>query len=356
MKIKSIQSSLHHLPLTKPYTIAYKTMVDTEIVLLEIALENGIIGLGAANPFEDVVGETPQQTFELLQGGYLDSFIGKDIEDFLDLITQAAGHFEHKPGAIAAIDIALHDLYCKYKGISVLDFYGKCMQALPTSITIGIKPVAEMLEEARGYKQLGFKILKIKTGLNVEEDIERVAKLSELFGNNMLIRVDANQGYNLENLRKFIHATQHLKLELIEQPLRVGEEAALLSLTASEQNMIVADESLINLKSAITLSAAPQPYGAFNIKLMKCGGIMGAKAIAGIAANAGIDLFWGCNDESIISITAALHCAYSCNNTKWLDLDGSFDIAKDLVEGGFQLKDGYMHPLGLPGLGLQKYS
>jgi L-alanine-DL-glutamate epimerase-like enolase superfamily enzyme len=89
---------------------------------------------------------------------------------------------------------------------------------------------------------------------------------------------------------------------------------------------------------------------------MKCGGIMGAKAIAGIAANAGIDLFWGCNDESIISITAALHSAYSCNNTKWLDLDGSFDIAKDLVEGGFKLKDGYLYPLGLPGLGLQKYS
>ncbi|MEY2903221.1 MAG: hypothetical protein RLY89_2327 [Bacteroidota bacterium] len=354
MRIKSLHTSLHQLPLTKPYTIAYKTMVDTEIVLLEIELENGLIGLGAANPFEDVVCETPQQTFALLQSGYLDRFIGKDIEDFLDLITQAAGHFDHKPGALSAIDIALHDLYCKYKGISVLDFYGKCIQALPTSITIGIKPVAEMLEEARRYEQLGFKILKIKTGLNVEEDIERVTKISELFSNKMLIRVDANQGYSLENLRKFIHATQHLKLELIEQPLGVGEEAALLLLTASEQNMIVADESLINLKSAINLSAAPQPYGAFNIKLMKSGGIKGAKAMAGIAANAGIDLFWGCNDESIISITAALHCAYSCNNTKWLDLDGSFDIAKDLVEGGFQLKDGYLHPIGLPGLGLKK--
>lgn len=94
MKIKSIQSSLHHLPLTKPYTIAYKTIVDTEIVLLEIALENGIIGLGAANPFEEVVGETPQQTFELLQNGFLDNFIGKDIEDFLDLITLAAAHYD----------------------------------------------------------------------------------------------------------------------------------------------------------------------------------------------------------------------------------------------------------------------
>ena len=72
------------------------------------------------------------------------------------------------------------------------------------------------------------------------------------------------------------------------------------------------------------------------------------------AQQAGIDLFWGCNDESIISITAALHAAYSCSNTKYLDLDGSFDLSKDIVQGGFILKDGYMHTTGLPGLGYSK--
>jgi L-Ala-D/L-Glu epimerase len=42
----------------------------------------------------------------------------------------------------------------------------------------------------------------------------------------------------------------------------------------------------------------------------------------------------GCNDESIISITAALHMAYACPNTKYIDLDGSFDLMEDLVTGG----------------------
>ena len=41
---------------------------------------------------------------------------------------------------------------------------------------------------------------------------------------------------------------------------------------------------------------------------------------------------WGCMDESIISISAALHAAMACNATKYIDLDGSFDLAKDLVE------------------------
>jgi L-Ala-D/L-Glu epimerase len=87
---------------------------------------------------------------------------------------------------------------------------------------------------------------------------------------------------------------------------------------------------------------------------MKCGGIRSAKEIAVIAANAGIDLFWGCNDESMASIAGALHAAYSCSNTKYLDLDGSFDLSKDLVKLGFLVKEGLMYCSDQPGFGLQQ--
>jgi L-alanine-DL-glutamate epimerase-like enolase superfamily enzyme len=85
---------------------------------------------------------------------------------------------------------------------------------------------------------------------------------------------------------------------------------------------------------------------------MKCGGIRGAREIALIAANAGIDLFWGCNNESCASITAAFHVAYS--STKYLDLDGSFDLSSDYVTGGLILKNGTMCCSELPGLRLKK--
>ena len=354
MKIKSIYAYLHKLPVTKPYTIAYKTITDTRIVFLEITLENGLTGIGSANPFADVVGETPEQTLANLQSGYLDEFIGKDIRQFNSLIYPASVHFPKQPGTLAAIDIALHDLFCKYLDIPVVDFYGRQTDSLPTSVTIGIKDIKEMLEDADGYYQLGFRILKIKTGIDADSDIERVIKLSERFNNKMLIRVDANQGYTINDLRKFIEHTGHLGLELIEQPMKVGQEHFLSQLIEKERKLLVADESLLNAGSAWKLSTPPQPYGVYNIKLMKSGGIAGAREIAIIAKTAGIDLFWGCNDESIVSITAALHAAYSCSNTKYLDLDGSFDLAKDLVDGGFTLKDGFLYTNGLPGLGFKK--
>ena len=354
MKIIAAKAWLQDLPLTKSYTIAYKTITDTAIVFLELTLENGCTGIGAANPFADVVGETPAQTLANLQSGYLDDLKGRDIRTFNLLIDEAKNRFPKMPGTLAAIDIALHDLFAKFLDMPLLSLFGQQVAALPTSVTIGIKESEEMLRDAAEYYALGFKILKIKTGLNVEADIERVKKIAEKFSGKMKIRVDANQGYSLEQLKQFIDQTRKQGLELIEQPLKVGSDAALTRLDASDRKLLVADESLLNANSAWQLSNPPQPYGVYNIKLMKSGGIKGAREIAVVAKNAGIQLFWGCNDESIVSITAALHAAYSCSNTQYLDLDGSFDLASDLVTGGFTLKDGYLYPSELPGLGIRK--
>lgn len=354
MKITSVKVWLQQLPLTKPYTIAYKTIADTEIVFLEITLQNGIVSIGASNPFADVVGETPVVTLTNLQSDFVQQFTGRDIRHFNQLIDETVIQFPHLPGTIAAIDIALHDAFCQLICIPVVDLYGRKMEALPTSVTIGIKDTAAMLEEAKANYAAGFKVIKIKTGLDVDQDIERVAKLTEEFGNKMLIRVDANQGYDLAQLKYFMEETKHLSIELIEQPLKVGKEKELASLDKTERKKLAADESLLDAASALRLSHPPTPYGIFNIKLMKCGGIRGAREIATIAAAAGIDLFWGCNDESIVSITAALHAAFSCSNTKYLDLDGSFDLSSDLVAGGFILKDGYMHCSNEAGLGVRR--
>src|ERR1700733_8551078 len=98
MKIRTARAWLEKLPLTKPYVIAYKTITGTEIVFLEVELENGLTGLGAANPFSAVVGETPEITLKNLRSGYLDEWIGKDIRSFNKLIDDAAEYFPCLPG------------------------------------------------------------------------------------------------------------------------------------------------------------------------------------------------------------------------------------------------------------------
>ena len=86
---------------------------------------------------------------------------------------------------------------------------------------------------------------------------------------------------------------------------------------------------------------------------MKCGGVSAAQRIAHLAEGAGVDLMWGCNDESRVSIAAALHVALASPATRYLDLDGSFDLARDLAEGGFELEDGLLRTAPGPGLGVR---
>ncbi len=354
MKIKSIYSFSKKLALKKPYTIAYNTYSDVELVFIEVELDNGMVGIGSASPAEDVVGESPAQTLNNLQTEFVQNLVGRDIRHFQQIISETKKQFVHLPGTQAAIDLALHDAFCKYLGIPVVDFYGRKIKSLPTSVTIGIKSLAETLFDAAEYAQMGFKILKVKTGLNVAEDIERLIKLHEQYQQKFTIRVDANQGYSVEELKQFIHATRHLSLELIEQPVPVGSEKDLLTVNSTDRKKIAGDESIKDPAAALEFSAQPQPFGIFNIKLMKCGGILGAQEIANIAQHANMELFWGCNDESIMSITAALHIAYACSNTRYLDLDGSLDLAEDLVTGGFRIEDGHLLINNKPGFGIEK--
>lgn len=115
------------------------------------------------------------------------------------------------------------------------------------------------------------------------------------------------------------------------------------------KNKIALDESLLNITDAEKFKNA---CGIFNIKLMKCGGILRAQQIAKVADNNNIKLMWGCNDESKISIAAALHVAFASPSTTYLDLDGSLDLARDIVQGGFSIQNGIMQTTDLSGLGV----
>jgi L-alanine-DL-glutamate epimerase-like enolase superfamily enzyme len=353
MKIKAIRAYKKSLALKKPYTIARDTFTDTVNVFFEIELANGITGFGAACPELEVVGESADMTLVHLQSDAVSYLIGKDIREFLAHLSYFQRTIGHFPGTMAAIDIALHDAFGQWLGIPVVDFYGRQHGKMLTSITIGIKGVTETLQEAREYREQGFKALKVKTGLDEQEDAERIIKLREEFKEHFSIRVDANTGYTSDQLGYFLSATKNAGIEVIEQPFLPGKDDGLLQFGPDVRAIFAADESLTDVHSALVL-AHRLPYGIYNIKLMKCGGIKAGLEIASIARQAARHLFWGCNDESCISITAALHAAFSCQHTRFLDLDGSFDLAEDLAEGGFILEDGYLFPNEKPGLGLIK--
>lgn len=352
MKIRSVRTWKENLDLAKPYTIAYKTIDHVDNLFVTIELENGITGIGAGSPAEFVTGEKIDISAETLSACAEDLLRGRDIRHYKKLIREAAALLPGSPAALAAIDIALHDAFAQFLGLPLADFLGRIYEGFPTSVTIGIQSLEQTLEDARAFVADGFRVIKLKTGLEVEQDIVTFARLRETVGPEMAIRIDVNQGYSRADLLRFVEGTQHLNVEFFEQPFPPGQLDDMLLLPEDLRRLCAADEDLHSMEDAVQMAHRPQPYGIYNIKLMKCGGVDHALKIAETAELAGIDLMWGCNDESIVSITAALHAALACPNTRYIDLDGSFDLARDIVQGGFVLRDGFLYANDKPGLGL----
>ncbi len=352
MKITAVTVWKEDLKLTRPYTIAYETISAVENLFVTLEGENGLVGMGAGSPAPEVTGETMADC--QAAGPVIEDVLkGKDVRTAPALLRTLQTRLGATPAALAAADIALHDLAAQGLGLPLVDILGRAHTALPTSITIGIMSVEETLEEAGEYVDRGFTILKIKTGHDPEEDIERILKVRERFGPGIRIRVDANQGYSPEDYARFFQATQDC-VEFSEQPLRADAIRAMQQLEEPMRREAAADESLLTPAHVPALLQEPRPFGIFNIKLMKCGGIGPGREIACMAQAAGIDLMWGCMDESVVSITAALHGALASPATRYLDLDGSLDLARDLVSGGFTLENGILNPLDKPGLGVER--
>jgi L-alanine-DL-glutamate epimerase-like enolase superfamily enzyme len=353
MRITQAMHRTERLELARPYAIAYNRIDAVENIFVRLGTEDGSWGVGVAAPDAEVTGESVLDCRQALETRLESLTIGEDIRQINKVLRNLKKVLPNRPAARAAIDIALHDLWAKHLALPLVDLLGRCHRALPTSITIGIKSIAESLAEAAEYEGRGFKILKIKIGRSVEQDVACLSQIRQRIGRDLILRVDANQGYTLEEFKKFIRQTDSLDLELIEQPLQAAALDNMRRLPDSVKKITAADESLLDAQDALKCLQPPRPFGIFNIKLMKCGGIAQGLQIAEIANLAGINLMWGCMDESRVGIAAALHAALASPSTRFLDLDGSLDLARDLVEGGFELINGELSVTDKPGLGVR---
>ncbi len=348
MQLRAATAQFVRVPLTRPYAIAGGMWDSAEMVLVRLETDAGHVGHGVAAPAEEVTGETATSALEALSERVLADFVGTPVTAALAAVATRV----HGPAAQAALDMALHDLVAQAAQKPLVEHLGRAQSDLPTSVTIGVKDTAAALEEAEEYVARGLVCLKVKTGVDVDEDVARLSALRSRFGARVILRADANQGYSPRAFERFVPWIERLDLELVEQPLHPSEDAALLCAPPHLRRRLLADESVHTVGDVERLQRSGAPFGAINIKLMKCGGPSRALELAAAAERAGLDVMWGCMDESAAGIAAALHVAYACRATRYLDLDGSFDLAHDPHVGGFELRGNVLSVLQQPGLGV----
>jgi L-alanine-DL-glutamate epimerase-like enolase superfamily enzyme len=352
MRITSFDYIPIQMSLESPYSIAYETIKRITNVFIRIKTSNGIIGYGCAAPDKAITGETSNSVVTTLEKIVIPSLLDANPLRSAKIIEKISNKTNHSnPSVLAAVDMALYDILGKVANLPLWILLGGYRSSIKTSVTIGIMDKYNTTKEAINLVNQGFKCLKIKGGLDVSDDIERVNEIRKTVGNTIEIRFDANQGYNIDDSLKFIKETKNTNLELIEQPTPSGEIGLLEKITNEAPLPIMADESLMNLRDAFRL-ARKDVVDMVNVKLMKVGGISNALQINAVAKSAGLEVMVGCMDESELSISAGLHFALSRPNILYADLDGHLGLINDPSKGSFNLKKGILYPNDTPGLGL----
>jgi L-alanine-DL-glutamate epimerase-like enolase superfamily enzyme len=351
MRVRGVQIVALSLPLRAPYTIAYETIDHVTNLLLRIETDGPHVGLGIAAPDVGVTGETAASAERALRDVVEPLLLGNDPLRRGVLLEALRAALPGNPSVRACVDMALHDLMGKVAGLPVWKMLGGYRDRMATSVTLSIVDRDAMVLQARAFAAQGFRSLKIKGGLDLDGDVERVLAVRAAVGPAMDLRFDANQGYTAASAERFHHATVSARLSIIEQPTPAGELSALRRVSHTVPLPVMADESVLSLAD-VFLFARGDAMDMLNLKLVKVGGLDAASQINGVARAANLEVMVGCMDEAELSIASGLAFALSRPNVEFADLDGHLDLIDDPTTGSVRLQDGVLFPSDEPGFGL----
>ncbi len=354
MKITDIRLGMISVPLRVPFKTALRSVKSVEDVIVEIYTDTGAVGYGEAPPTGVITGDTTGSIIGAIRDHIVPTLIGKDVDEFEDLMKALNSCIVKNTSAKAAVDMALWDLYGQLYKIPVYKLMGGARKSITTDITISVNDPEEMARDAVNAIERGYDCLKVKVGKESEKDIERLWAIRQAVPKETLIRIDANQGWTPKEAVRILNGMQEkgLDIEFVEQPVKAHDFEGMKYVTERSYVPVLADESVFSPEDAVKI----MQMGAadlVNIKLMKCGGLYNALKIVSAAEIYGVECMIGCMLEAKISVNAAVHLACAKKIITKIDLDGPVLCSEDPILGGSVFEEKIITVSDEPGLGIQ---
>ena len=355
MKITHIKLGKISVPLKTPFKTALRTVESIEDIIVEIHTDTGNIGYGEAPPTGVITGDTSLSIIGAIKTHIAPSIIGHNIENFEELMFKLHSSIVGNTSAKAAVDIALYDLYGQLYKAPVYKLLGGYRKNISTDITISVNDPDEMVADSIDAIKLGYETLKVKVGKDSKMDIKRLSAIRSAVGNNINIRIDANQGWKPKEAIRTLKQMEDLglNLELVEQPVAAYDIEGMKLVTDNVNTPVLADESVFSERDALKI-LREKAADLINIKLMKTGGINKALKIISMAEIYDVECMIGCMLEAKVSVNAAVHLAMAKKIITKIDLDGPILCKSDPVIGGAIFDNSNISVEDQPGFGVQK--
>jgi len=355
MKIKDIQVGKITVPLKKPFKTALREISTIENVVVKVTTDTGNVGYGEAASTPVITGDTMGSIKCAIMESIKPKIVGMEIENMEGIMTTIDNALVKNSSPKAAVDIAVYDLYGQLYNAPVYKLLGGYRQQITTDITISVNDPEEMARDSIAAVQKKYKTLKVKVGKDWRTDILRLKAIRKAVGNDVKIRIDANQGWTPKEAVRALRQMEDagLDIELVEQPVKAHDIKGLKYVTDNVEMNVLADESVFSPEDAIRI-IENRAADLVNIKLMKTGGIHNAIKICNIAEIYGIECMIGCMMESKISVAAACHLACAKSVITRFDLDSPNLCSEDPIKGGAKFDEFIISMGDKPGFGFEE--
>jgi L-alanine-DL-glutamate epimerase-like enolase superfamily enzyme len=335
--------------ITAPFKVAIGEIDHTANILVRIHSSDGLYGLGEGAPTSFITGETQATALEAARD-LARLLIGKNPLAIDQRVSEMDAYLTGNSATKCAFDVALYDLLAKRAGLPLYALLGGTQREIHTDNSVGIADPETMAQQALDIKGSGFHAVKVKLGTNRIDDVSRIRAIREAVGDDMLIRIDANQGWDRPTAVLTLQELFPFGIQYCEEPVAHWNNEALQQVRQESPIPITADESMCDHHDAFRLaSMGASDY--FNIKLAKSGGLHKALKINAIAESAGMKCMFGCMFETRLGLSAAAHLMSARPNIAFANLDAAFFLSEDPVTGGLTYEGSRMTVPDTPGHG-----
>jgi len=317
VQITRIEVFHTRVPLRKPFKLSkvLGTLTHTQPIVVKVYTDEGIVGLGEADPFVPFTAESPEGVMSFLKNYLGPILLGTDPTNIVRVHEIMDKSLKLNVIAKGAIDIACYDILGKTKGLPVHQILGGFYrEKMRLAWGIGGASPEENAEEVQAIvADRGIKTFMLKTGsLSLEEDIARVKAVRKALPDAHLL-VDTNQGWDVATAVRFGKAVADCNIGFLEQPVPYWDISGLAEIRASIDVPISVDETLGTIHDAVDV-IKEGAADVFSVKASKNGGIYKAREILDLAKSFGIKCWMNSMIEQGITQAALLHLGVSSEN------------------------------------------